>query len=130
MGGRRRPADDDPGRRVAQVATELAQGPPPRLLDVRDPIEWRDEGFVAGATAVTLGDVIAGTLPGPDERSPGRPWTVLCRSGARAAIAASVLEARGEPVRVVLHGGIPNLVAAVPSAAGSGPADHPSDPAT
>ena len=95
--------------RVDDVATELAAGEPTRLLDVRDPIEWRDEGFVPGATAISVGDLIAGRVPGDGEPAgPDRPWTVLCRSGARAAIAASVLEARGEPVRVVLYGGIPD----------------------
>jgi rhodanese-related sulfurtransferase len=38
-----------------------------------------------------------------------REWLVACRTGVRAAIAASLLAAAGIPVRPVVDGGIPSL---------------------
>jgi glyoxylase-like metal-dependent hydrolase (beta-lactamase superfamily II)/rhodanese-related sulfurtransferase len=98
---------------VGELAGELAgsdgdAGPAPFLLDVRDPIEWRDEGFVDGALAIPVGELSARL----DEVPTDRPITVMCRSGARAAIAANILERAGRDVRVVAVGGVPDLVAA------------------
>ena len=39
------------------------------------------------------------------------PWLVACRTGARAAIAASLLDAAGIPARPVVDGGVPALSA-------------------
>jgi rhodanese-related sulfurtransferase len=36
-------------------------------------------------------------------------WLVACRTGTRAAIAASVLDAAGVPARPVVDGGVPAL---------------------
>ncbi|HEY2888533.1 MAG TPA: MBL fold metallo-hydrolase [Candidatus Limnocylindrales bacterium] len=74
------------------------------VLDVRQPSEWRDEGVVPGSTQVFVGDLPAriGELP-KDE-----PITVLCRSGYRASIAASLLDRAGHEVRLVARGGAPN----------------------
>ncbi len=70
------------------------------LLDVRQPVEWRD-GVVAGSELVFVAD-----LPGRLQELPGdRPVTVFCRSGHRAAIAASILDGAGRDVRLVSVGG-------------------------
>ena len=73
-------------------------------LDVRDPHEWREEGVAPGAMRIPLGD-----LPGQLASIPrDAPVTVMCRSGARASIAASLLDAAGIDVRLVARGGAPD----------------------
>ncbi|HET7181693.1 MAG TPA: MBL fold metallo-hydrolase [Candidatus Limnocylindrales bacterium] len=71
------------------------------LLDVRQPIEWQQDGVVPGAERIFVAD-----LPGRlGELPPGAPVTVFCKSGSRASIAASLLDAAGVDVRVVTEGG-------------------------
>jgi len=71
------------------------------LLDVRQPIEWQDEGVVPGSRQIFVAD-----LPGRlGELPPGEPITVFCRSGHRASMAASILERAGREVRLVSEGG-------------------------
>jgi rhodanese-related sulfurtransferase len=65
---------------------------PVTVLDVRRPLEWAD-GHIDGALHIPLPD-----LPGRlGEIPPGEVW-VHCRSGYRAAIAASLLQVAGRPV--------------------------------
>ena len=45
---------------------------------------------------------------GEELREDGRPVVTICESGARAAVAASVLAAAGVEARPVLNGGIPD----------------------
>jgi hydroxyacylglutathione hydrolase len=61
-----------------------------RLLDVRSRAEWA-AGHMPGAINLPLGELESrlGDVP------PQRPLVVQCQTGARAAIAASVLRARG-----------------------------------
>jgi hydroxyacylglutathione hydrolase len=73
-------------------------------LDVREPYEWRDEGVVPGAIQIPLGDLVDRLAMVPRDA----PVTVMCRSGARASIAASVLDAAGIEVRLVARGGAPD----------------------
>ncbi|HJP88536.1 MAG TPA: rhodanese-like domain-containing protein [Candidatus Limnocylindrales bacterium] len=70
------------------------------LLDVRQPIEWQQDGVVPGAERIFVAD-----LPARIAELQGAPVTVFCRSGSRAAIAASMLDAAGVDVRVVTEGG-------------------------
>jgi hydroxyacylglutathione hydrolase len=84
---------------------ELATGAVAQLLDVRDPNELRDDGHVPGAVEIPIGE-LASRL---DEIPGDGPITVLCKSGARASIAASVLDAAGYEVRLVGLGGAPEL---------------------
>ena len=73
------------------------------LVDVREADE-RDEGYIAGSRHIpyrllrSFGDSLAN----------GRPVVTICETGARAAIAASVLVAGGIDARPVLAGGIPD----------------------
>jgi rhodanese-related sulfurtransferase len=102
----------------AELATELAtdgrSDERPIIVDVRDPEEVRDDGRVEDAAEVPLAGIIAGLdLTVPD----GAPVTVACKSGARASVAAGLLEARGHPVRLVVHGGIPDVAARLARAA-------------
>lgn len=76
-----------------------------QVLDVRDPPEWR-AGRVPGSVLVAWHD-IDGV---PDGIDPDRPVAVVCGSGQRAAIGASLLSKAG--ARSVVHvvdGGVPKL---------------------
>jgi glyoxylase-like metal-dependent hydrolase (beta-lactamase superfamily II)/rhodanese-related sulfurtransferase len=102
-------AGGDIARYAVTTATaardDVARGARPRLLDVRYPNEWREDGSVADAIELSIGDLQdrLDTLP-RDE-----PITVMCKSGSRAAIAASMLDAAGFEVRLVATGGAPDL---------------------
>jgi hydroxyacylglutathione hydrolase len=72
------------------------------LLDVREADE-RDEGHVPGSRHLPYRTARAAAEAGLLN---GRPVVTICESGARAAIAASVLQAAGVDARPVLNGGI------------------------
>jgi rhodanese-related sulfurtransferase len=73
------------------------------VLDVRQPREWASEGVIPGSRQMFVAD-----LPGHlDELPRDRPITVVCASGYRASIAASLLDRAGFDVRLVAHGGVP-----------------------
>ena len=74
------------------------------LLDVREADE-RDEGHVPGSRHLPYRTARAAAEAGLLN---GRPVVTICESGARAAIAASVLQAAGVDARPVLEGGIPD----------------------
>jgi hydroxyacylglutathione hydrolase len=73
------------------------------VIDVRE-LDERDSGFIPGSRHIpyrllrAYGATVAG----------GKPVVTICESGARAAVAASVLAAAGVDARPVLHGGIPD----------------------
>ena len=73
-------------------------------LDVRDPHEWREDGIMPGAIQIPLGDLSERLASIPRDA----PVTVMCKSGARASIAASLLDAAGLDVRLVARGGAPD----------------------
>jgi hydroxyacylglutathione hydrolase len=74
------------------------------LLDVREADE-RDEGHVPGSRHLPYRTARAAAEAGLLN---GKPVVTICESGARAAIAASVLQAAGVEARPVLHGGVPD----------------------
>ena len=82
-------------RLVAEEAVEV--------LDVRE-LHERDDGYIPGSRNIPYRLV----REYGDELRNGRPVVTICESGARAAIAASVLASAGVDVRPVLHGGIPD----------------------
>ena len=72
------------------------------LLDVRE-VDERDDGFIPGSTHLpyrTARQAAENGLCGE------KPIVTICESGARAAIAASVLHAAGLDARPVLDGGV------------------------
>jgi hydroxyacylglutathione hydrolase len=77
-----------------------------RVLDVRQPYEWR-EGLIPGSERVFVADLPA-AIGGLD---PDARYLVACRTGVRAAIAASLLDAAGIAARPVVDGGVPALPA-------------------
>jgi rhodanese-related sulfurtransferase len=74
-----------------------------QLLDVRERSEW-DRGHIPGSVHTAYHDI----RELPDELDGGRPVAVVCASGQRAAIAASLLKRLGAAdVIHVVDGGVP-----------------------
>ena len=74
-----------------------------QILDVRERSEW-EEGHIPGSAFVPWHD-IEGV---PDGLDPERPIAVVCTSGQRAAVAASLVKRGGaEHVIHVIDGGVP-----------------------
>ena len=74
-----------------------------QILDVRERSEW-EAGHIPGSVIVPWHDI--GELP--DELDPSKPIAVVCASGQRAAVAASLLKRSGAPnVIHVIDGGVP-----------------------
>lgn len=96
-----RPLESYPVVTARAVHEELVGGGGPQLLDVRDALELRDDGHIPGAIEIALDD-LSGRLA---EVSREVPVTVFCKSGARASIAASLLDGQGYDVRLVGVGG-------------------------
>jgi glyoxylase-like metal-dependent hydrolase (beta-lactamase superfamily II)/rhodanese-related sulfurtransferase len=69
------------------------------LIDVREKDE-RDDGYIPGSTNVPYRLLAEADLPND------RPLVTICETGPRAAIAASILSARGYDARAVTNGGI------------------------
>jgi glyoxylase-like metal-dependent hydrolase (beta-lactamase superfamily II)/rhodanese-related sulfurtransferase len=101
-----RPTRSYPTASVDDLCHAYLEGRRIRVLDVRQDIEW-DSGRVPGSLHVHLGE-----LPGRLAELPrdGELWTA-CASGHRAAIAASLLDRAGVPVRLVGRGGVPEWLA-------------------
>jgi hydroxyacylglutathione hydrolase len=75
-----------------------------QLLDVREQDEW-DDGHIPGSVHRPYHDIRDEI---PDGIDPGHPVAVLCSSGQRAAVAASLLRRLGaEDVIHVVDGGVP-----------------------
>ena len=94
------------------LADDLAVDAAGVVLDVRDPLEWRDEGRITGARTISVG----GLKDRLDELPREDTITVVCKAGSRASIAASILDAAGFSVRLVARGGVPDVLAALPTA--------------
>jgi hydroxyacylglutathione hydrolase len=91
-----------PTARMRDLHAAWARGERPRIVDVRQPAERAEEGTIPDSEQVFVGDLAARV--GSLARSP-EAW-VVCVSGYRAAIGASVLDAAGIPVRLVATGGV------------------------
>ncbi|HEY0928531.1 MAG TPA: MBL fold metallo-hydrolase, partial [Gemmatimonas sp.] len=89
-----------PGRVVQLTSSELAarQGVPP-IVDVRGLSEWSG-GHLPGAQHIPLG-----ALPDRIAEIPEGPVVIQCQSGARSAIATSLLHRAGRTDAVNLVGG-------------------------
>ena len=71
------------------------------LIDVREKDE-RDSGYIAGSRNIPYRLLALGSADIPTDR----PVVTICESGPRAAIAASILAARGYDARAVAEGGV------------------------
>jgi len=85
---------DELDRLVAANAVEV--------IDVRE-LHERDDGFIPGSRNIPYRLV---REYGDELKEEGRPVVTICESGARAAVAASVLAASGVDARPVLAGGM------------------------
>lgn len=68
-----------------ELRAQLAQGTAPTVLDVRTPGEW-GAGHIQGAISIPISE-----LNDRKAEIPDRPLAILCGSGYRSAIAASLL---------------------------------------
>jgi hydroxyacylglutathione hydrolase len=73
------------------------------LLDVRDDIEW-SSGHIPGAQHIHIGDLMSHLHEIPLDV----PVATICRSGHRASIAASIVNALGRETIAVQEGGAPD----------------------
>ncbi|MGH3134417.1 MAG: MBL fold metallo-hydrolase [Gaiellaceae bacterium] len=89
---------------VDQLDELLGQGA--ALIDVREK-EERDTGYIAGSRNIPYRLLALGEADLPDDR----PLVTICESGPRAAIAASILAARGYDARAVGDGGVDDWAA-------------------
>jgi hydroxyacylglutathione hydrolase len=87
---------DELNRLLADDAVEV--------IDVRE-LHERDDGYIPGSRNIPYRLL---REYGDELREDGRPVVTICESGARAAVAASVLAAAGVEARPVLHGGVPD----------------------
>jgi rhodanese-related sulfurtransferase len=63
-----------------------------QLIDVRELYEW-EAGRIEGAIHIPLAQLMAGAEEGSLDRS--KPVIVVCRSGNRSELGATMLQARG-----------------------------------
>lgn len=85
------PATHTPQLTPAELFSRLQADGDMQVIDVRTASEW-DEGHVPGAVHI-MGGYLAASL-GRVQNS-GRPVALICRSGHRSTVAASVLERAG-----------------------------------
>lgn len=83
---------------AAELALALRGATPPRVLDVRTPIEYVGE-HIANSLHVPLD-----SLEARIESLPSEPLVVVCRTGMRATTAAQILARKGRPARVMTGG--------------------------
>ena len=79
-----------------------------QILDVRDPLEW-ESGHIAGSVHRYVPDLEAGL---PEDLDTSRPVWVICQSGARASVAAGLVERLGAEPVVVTKGGVTDVLLA------------------
>lgn len=89
---------------VDELEALLAGGA--ELVDVREKDE-RDTGYIAGSRNIPYRLLALGEADLPRDR----PIVTICETGPRAAIAASILAARGFDAHPVVNGGIDSWVA-------------------
>jgi glyoxylase-like metal-dependent hydrolase (beta-lactamase superfamily II)/rhodanese-related sulfurtransferase len=87
-----------------QVDALHERGEGVQVLDVREAAEWRD-GHIPGSVHMPYHDI--DSLP--EGIDPARPVAVICASGQRSAVGASLLQCYGaEEVLHVVDGGVPS----------------------
>jgi hydroxyacylglutathione hydrolase len=87
------------------LVLDIERGEAGDVIDVRQRSEW-EAGHLEGSHHVFVGDV-------PDRLETfdrDALNTVVCASGYRSAMAASVLDRAGVPVRLVARGGVPRAL--------------------
>jgi rhodanese-related sulfurtransferase len=99
----RRPVASVARMTVPELHERWTDGDRPQVLDVREHAEW-EAGHIPGSVFVPYHDI----RDVPEGIDPSRPVAVVCGSGQRSAVAASLLLRHGaEDVIHVVDGGIP-----------------------
>jgi hydroxyacylglutathione hydrolase len=112
-----RTAKSYPVAEVEDLRRASATEAPPLVLDIRQPSEWA-QGVIPGSVQLFVGD-----LPGRVDALPkDREIWIICRSGYRAAIAASLLDAAGNRVRPVVREGVERWLTPSPASDEAQPA--------
>lgn len=75
-----------------ELLAKMEQGEKLRVVDVRSPVEW-SQGHIAGALPLPLPELTARTRELLGEN--GEPLALICGSGYRSTLAASLLERSG-----------------------------------
>ncbi|HZB24024.1 MAG TPA: rhodanese-like domain-containing protein, partial [Gaiellaceae bacterium] len=94
-----------PTMSVQDLVEDIGSGEAGDVIDVRQRSEW-EAGHLEGSRHVFVGDVL--DRLGTFDRDAVN--TVVCASGYRSAMAASVLDRAGVPVRLVARGGVPRAL--------------------
>jgi glyoxylase-like metal-dependent hydrolase (beta-lactamase superfamily II) len=106
-----RAARSFPILRLERLIDELAAGEAGQILDVRQTTEW-DAGHLEGSRHLFVGD-----LPERlDAFDRSERQTVICASGYRSSMAASLLDGAGVPVRLVARSGVPRALRSLAAA--------------
>ena len=91
--------------RLERLIDEIAAGDAGEILDVRQTTEW-DAGHLEGSRHLFVGD-----LPERlDALDHSVRQTVICASGYRSSMAASLLDGAGVSVRLVARSGVPRAL--------------------
>jgi len=99
-----------PTVRAEQLVDEIGAGGAGEILDVRQGTEW-DASHLEGSTHVFVGD-----LPQRLDRfDRSERQTVICASGYRSSMAASLLDGAGVAVRLVARSGVPRALRSLAS---------------
>ena len=75
---------------MCDLKSALTRGDAPQVLDMRTPVEW-ESGHIEGARHLPLPKLV-GSL---SQLAKDKPLAVICGSGYRSSLAASLLFARG-----------------------------------
>jgi hydroxyacylglutathione hydrolase len=97
--------DSYPTLELSELVGELVRREAGDVVDVRQRSEW-DDGHLEASRHVFVGEVPDRI----DEFDTRRTTTVVCASGYRSAMAASVLDGAGVPVRLVSRSGVPRAL--------------------
>jgi glyoxylase-like metal-dependent hydrolase (beta-lactamase superfamily II)/rhodanese-related sulfurtransferase len=95
------PTGSYPTATVTELCDAMRTQYPPSVLDVRQRLEW-SWGQLPGSRTIFVADLPAHIAELPRDQ----PTWVICSNGHRAAIAASLLDRAGVPVRLVGEGGV------------------------
>jgi rhodanese-related sulfurtransferase len=95
---------------IEELCEAIRSGAEPFVLDVRQQTEW-EAGHVEGSAHRFVGD-----LPGHEGELGGAEAWVICRTGHRSAMAASLLDRADVSVRLVADRGVEELLRDCPTA--------------
>jgi glyoxylase-like metal-dependent hydrolase (beta-lactamase superfamily II)/rhodanese-related sulfurtransferase len=100
-----RPVDSYRVAGLEELCRAYRAGRATRVLDVRQETEW-DRGHIPGSQHVFVGDLPERIGEVPRD---GEVWAI-CATGHRAALAASILDREGVPVRLVEGTGVTDFL--------------------